>query len=641
MSRSNVQSLFFITLPDLRKLCSVNISQLCDPDDGETRNNQIRICRELLFLCPELLASPVLDSFGEITVIMAITFFKTGIIQAYTQRHSLQMGTPRRVLPAILKACLSYTLTAKMAPEWNKAGQFLIAGTDFLTESGRLNAVVMELNATETQLCICVEAKSIRLPPAKLEDFDISANAVKNFYSSRDAEIQTYAISNNWCYILPSMKMGQIISISHLLPSVCPFESYTEIQKHWNILYGYKIPAVNGENEVYCNVYFKLVGERLFTYPLCCIRSQPVQCFSRVDLDGVLNLFLKDLKANMENICGFAVQMTSKPCYFTSNLNNVSTKGLSIRPVNLTAEGKYSSAVYQLPIRAAPQPRRDAVLGMPPSQERESRSSPYVVGAAGEHTEHRTPDLHSESKPTSTSSTQQPRRLVPIFKNKALKQQVNVTKILAEIRPKTQPAVTPLAKAAVLQWPPTSSFKRSNPGVGTSRPDLMQPSSTLKYSGHPSSFSSSAGNKDMESPFIKNTSLRKNPEEKCLQVDPSNVFPTSTPVLTSNGNVATMFMQSGFQHSKADLAIQACTGLAQKQKRNQIISQGDGLEYTSKKSRPIIQDVDVEEYARSNQLSKLNSATLQAWLKMNGISVKSRDKKEELVSKVIQSICEP
>nr|XP_015210133.1 PREDICTED: uncharacterized protein C18orf63 homolog isoform X4 [Lepisosteus oculatus] len=587
MSRSNVQSLFFITLPDLRKLCSVNISQLCDPDDGETRNNQIRICRELLFLCPELLASPVLDSFGEITVIMAITFFKTGIIQAYTQRHSLQMGTPRRVLPAILKACLSYTLTAKMAPEWNKAGQFLIAGTDFLTESGRLNAVVMELNATETQLCICVEAKSIRLPPAKLEDFDISANAVKNFYSSRDAEIQTYAISNNWCYILPSMKMGQIISISHLLPSVCPFESYTEIQKHWNILYGYKIPAVNGENEVYCNVYFKL--------------------------------------------------MTSKPCYFTSNLNN----GLSIRPVNLTAEGKYSSAVYQLPIRAAPQPRRDAVLGMPPSQERESRSSPYVVGAAGEHTEHRTPDLHSESKPTSTSSTQQPRRLVPIFKNKALKQQVNVTKILAEIRPKTQPAVTPLAKAAVLQWPPTSSFKRSNPGVGTSRPDLMQPSSTLKYSGHPSSFSSSAGNKDMESPFIKNTSLRKNPEEKCLQVDPSNVFPTSTPVLTSNGNVATMFMQSGFQHSKADLAIQACTGLAQKQKRNQIISQGDGLEYTSKKSRPIIQDVDVEEYARSNQLSKLNSATLQAWLKMNGISVKSRDKKEELVSKVIQSICEP
>lgn len=58
----------------------------------------------------------------------------------------------------------------------------------------------------------------------------------------------------------------------------------------------------------------------LSTYPLSCIRSQPIQFFPRVDLEGVLQSFLSDLKSKLPHICGFPVKMTMKPCYYTQEL---------------------------------------------------------------------------------------------------------------------------------------------------------------------------------------------------------------------------------------------------------------------------------------------------------------------------------
>lgn len=65
---------------------------------------------------------------------------------------------------------------------------------------------------------------------------------------------------------------------------------------------------------------------------------------------------------------------------------------------------------------------------------------------------------------------------------------------------------------------------------------------------------------------------------------------------------------------------------------------GDTFESQPKRLKPSVLDVD--EYAKSNQLSKVNSVTLQAWLKSRGVSVCSKVKKEQLVSKVMQCLSE-
>nr|XP_021325904.1 uncharacterized protein C18orf63 homolog [Danio rerio] len=283
MSGSGAQSLFSLDLPDLRNLCCVNLFFPNSHDEGELRNKQVKTCRELILMQSDIVASPVLGHYGGISVIMTTALHKTGFIQAFAEKHGLQLCPPQRVFPAILQNCLSYTVTTKLAPKWNKAGQYLIAGKDFLSDTGKLNAVVLEMNITETQLCGNVEVKTVRLPPAEIQDFDFPAPVVINFLHTKEAVLHT-VMPNSWCHILPSMKKGQIISISRRIPEESPFQSYLDIQKHWSNMvntnikqfrhifllkysYGYQLPSVGEEDVIYCSVYFKPIGDKLFTYP--------------------------------------------------------------------------------------------------------------------------------------------------------------------------------------------------------------------------------------------------------------------------------------------------------------------------------------------------------------------------------------
>ncbi|XP_034562538.1 uncharacterized protein C18orf63 [Notolabrus celidotus] len=165
MSGEAHQTMFFLGLPDLRKLCCVTLTLQKQEQGEEPRSKQIKTCRELVLLYADVLASPTLDSFTEITAVMASSFFQKGILQLFGRTCSLQVGSPHCVFPGIIQACLSYSLITRLAPRWNKAGLYLISGKDFLTEAGRLNAVSLELSTTEGQLCISIEASAVRLPP--------------------------------------------------------------------------------------------------------------------------------------------------------------------------------------------------------------------------------------------------------------------------------------------------------------------------------------------------------------------------------------------------------------------------------------------------------------------------------------------
>uniref|UniRef100_A0A8C3PIS0 Chromosome 18 open reading frame 63 n=1 Tax=Calidris pygmaea TaxID=425635 RepID=A0A8C3PIS0_9CHAR len=362
MNDSRHQSLFFVSLPELQKLCAGTITLSSHLPETETRNTQIKICRQLLFLYQDILSAPVIGTLNQISVVMAISFYKSGICQAYIEKQGATLEAPQTVSPAVLQTCLSYTLTARLAPRWNKAGHLLVQGKDFLSCSGRQNAVVLDLNVSERQLCISVEACSIRLPPPELGDFDISANTLKLFDSNENTVIHQHSILSNWCYVLPSMKMGQIINISHVIPPESPFRSYEEFQMHWKNLYGYILPENLEETKIYFSVYFKPIGERFFTYPLSCIRSQPVQYFPRTDSESVLNSFLSDMKRNLSHLCGFPVKMTSKALYAAHELS----KAPDIKSKHMKLDGEMVCVVSltQAPPRKQTLPRTSSPCNM-------------------------------------------------------------------------------------------------------------------------------------------------------------------------------------------------------------------------------------------------------------------------------------
>ncbi|XP_058133877.1 uncharacterized protein C18orf63 homolog [Dasypus novemcinctus] len=338
MNDSRQQSLFFIALPDLHKLCAVRIILSNDVAETEIRSAQMKMCRQLLLLHQDILISPVPGLLNQIWVVMAIPFYKAGKLNAYIEKYGAKAETPQRVIPVILQNCLSYSLTARLAPAWNKTGHLLVQGSDFLSQMGKQNAVVLDINVTETQVCLSVEACTIRLPPPELREFDISERIIKEFDTNKNAVIETHSILSNWCYVLPSMKMGQIINILHNIPSDCPFHSYEDFQMHWDDLYGYKLPEDCGTTKIYCSIYFRMIGERVFTYPLSCIRSQPIQFFPRVDLEGVLKSFLSVLKSKLPHICGFSIRMTNKPCYYTQELTKPYLQENKVKPPNLTTK---------------------------------------------------------------------------------------------------------------------------------------------------------------------------------------------------------------------------------------------------------------------------------------------------------------
>ncbi|XP_054549964.1 uncharacterized protein C18orf63 homolog [Talpa occidentalis] len=336
MAGAAPQSLFFLALPDLRQLCAVGV--LLRGAGSEARGLQMTLCRQLLFLHQDILTSPVPGVVNQIWVVMAVPFYKAGKLNVYIEKYGAKMEAAQRVLPVILQNCLSYSLMARLAPAWNKTGHLLVQGREFLSQAGKQNAVVLDINVTETHICLSIEVYTIRLPPPELSDFGISQRVIKDFETNTDAVIEGHSILSNWCYILPSMKMGQVLSVLHTMPPDCPFHSFDDFRMHWDTLYGYKLPEDCRNSKVYCSIYFKMIGGRTFTYPLSCIRSQPVQFFPRVDLEGVLKSFLSDLKSKLPHICGFPIKMTAEPCYHTRELTKPSAQESKVKPPNLTTK---------------------------------------------------------------------------------------------------------------------------------------------------------------------------------------------------------------------------------------------------------------------------------------------------------------
>ncbi|XP_051707057.2 uncharacterized protein C18orf63 homolog [Oryctolagus cuniculus] len=449
MSNSKQQLLFFVTLPDLQKLCAVRFILSNGVTDTEMRSTQMKMCRQLLFLHQEILTSPVPGLLNQIWVVMAIPFYKAGKLNAYTEKYGAKVEAPQRVIPVILQNCLSYSLTARLAPAWNRAGHLLVQGRDFLSQIGKQSAVVLDINVTETQVCLSIEAYTVRLPPPELEEFNISQSIIKDFLTNKNAVIASHSILSSWCYILPSMKMGQITNILHTIPTDCPLHSYEDLRMHWDDLYGYRLPEDCGNVKTYCSIYFKMIGEKTFTYPLSCIRSQPIQFFPRVDLETVLKSFLSDLKSKLPHICGFPIKMTNKPCYYTQELIKPHFQENKVKPPNLTTKHLFRTCVTQatsrtpalaptLPPCSVAVGHKGALLSSQPKPGifSASHSQPEAVSGRRIPGSNQVPQEHLEmSKPSRenaqanhtnlSSQSKITPKFVPIFKTKLLQTNKN------------------------------------------------------------------------------------------------------------------------------------------------------------------------------------------------------------------------
>ncbi|CAF94507.1 unnamed protein product [Tetraodon nigroviridis] len=196
----------------------------------------MKTSRELVLLYPDVLASPALESFTEITVVMALKFFQMGVIQMFGTRRRLMLAPPQCVLPGVLQACLSFSVVTRLSPRWNKVGLYLVSGEGVVSERGKMDAIRVEWSTSEGRLCLKVEVDAIRIPPPTLEDLDLPPLVLRRFWADPDSVLEPSPAGGVWCHVLPSMKKGQMITIGRKLPQDGPFRTYGDLQNHWKSL---------------------------------------------------------------------------------------------------------------------------------------------------------------------------------------------------------------------------------------------------------------------------------------------------------------------------------------------------------------------------------------------------------------------
>ncbi|XP_055006670.1 uncharacterized protein LOC110163973 [Boleophthalmus pectinirostris] len=663
---SGVQpSLFFVSLPDLKSLCCVTLK--LQDDYEEPRTKQITTCRELVLLFSDVLAAPALDSFTEITAVMAIQFFRSGLLQGFVQRHCLQMIRVEPVFPGTLQVCVSFSLVSRLAPNWNKAGLYLINGRDFLLETGRLTAVSLELSSSEGKLCMSVQPSAIRLLPTTLEDFGLSPVVLRRFCSDPDSVLDPYQTGGPvWCHVLPSLKKGQIITISRKLPTDGPFKSYRELQIHWDRLYGYRLPDQEEEQLVYCSVYFKLVGPNLFTYPLCCIRLSPVQRCPRVDQQGALSCFMDDVTQTFPAVCGFPTKISTKSTFTTTTLNPASR--LTSSPLNLSDLSCSRSVLSHLPPppRPGPPPPGPPLgpgppppgppLGPGPGPSSLSRSvklffgcqpapAPPLSFSSGFFSSQRSssslaPDFSDVFKPSSSINTfftvfeasssfpppppppppppflLEKAKFVPIFRSKPPSQLVNV----ALLKAKKQ-------NVERLTLPPALNSHRSThapavpPAVPSRVPTGAQTSLNVKRIP-----TFSPKTRMRPALIVIPDEKEERPEKKSKPVVTFNLEQTEKTESKSKSKSS----RKGPEALKTKSVLKTST--------EERPTKNLQREEKTKPARAA-RDVDVEKMARNNQLSRVSSVKMLQWLRARGLNVQKLPK-DQLMLKVMGCLAE-
>ncbi|XP_060580603.1 uncharacterized protein C18orf63-like [Ruditapes philippinarum] len=333
--------ILFATPPPLEQLCALTIRLSTTTQSAAKFQPQVIKCREFIFTEPEVIGTPSPDITDHCFHLVAkVSFINSGKLQARISRIGLQVTTPYKVTTELYESCLRYTLLARLSPNWNKAGPWLIQGRDFLTHKGCANAVKMNVNVHQNELFFTLEAAVLKLAPLHVTDLDIIGNHLKVFLTNPMAQLDHDSIASDWCFILPSMKRGRIVSISHEIPEDSPFKTYRDLKRHWKNTYGYRLPESEDDINFY-QIRFGPQGGKLFTYPFCfnmckniceyisltlrtypevCLRGRELQKVARVDPKPILRSFMLEIQSKFPTVCGCPIKLQSKAKFTVTDL---------------------------------------------------------------------------------------------------------------------------------------------------------------------------------------------------------------------------------------------------------------------------------------------------------------------------------
>eukprot|EP00794_Sanderia_malayensis_P019009 gene19009-20921_t len=665
------EAIFCCNYPDICSqsvLHAVEATCLSNKAQPVETSIQPTCCRELIFTEPDIILSPQMDYPDRIVIILQKEKLYSEHFTVKLKALGVELQNEVDVTPELFQYCLAFTLRHRLAPLWNKIGDFMVQ--EFFSEK-----VKVFLKTEESAMQYVSNSFVI------IEDFFVAPNMLKAFQANDNCVIQDTSIDNNRCYVIPSMKEAFVCSISRLLPKTSPFTSYEELRKHWKLMYGYHLPT----NSCDCYYNVRFYGETMFT------SNEPV-FFYRCDSESIQSTFLKDLNLRVPSICGIPITLSRaplrqeirlckaiadsesflqrKPSPKTTALKALPTSFVNHDVLGPTSDAKQISSV------------NDTVKSLVPVSETKPRLVPSF-------TKRRYP-MAIKTNTFDNSKVQKIRKTAPVVvaaktidqSVKKSTEQVNpklsVSKMLGNSsvpvdRPRTTPSASLSGRIAVASsvikannrhtaakpCRATASFEKpkslplnlaSQQTVGPSTKQQIGQQSTEEFVGKPPREIAPPPPLLERQGSSLGLSLAYQILQDCSHDDVDDddfeeqpVFAGKRQQLMPQATPCKLAKSSSLQFATEPIKIPVdLLGSVDPQKRFTNFSQipkskSSNIQKQARKSRskPVADaNLDMKELVRRNELKKANVASLKAWLKEKGVAFKANSKKEDLTQLV-------
>ncbi|XP_063235052.1 uncharacterized protein C18orf63-like [Bacillus rossius redtenbacheri] len=134
---------------------------------------------------------------------MTHEFFKTGKIQLQLEKLKMNVYSSISLSNDVYESCLRYTILAHIAPQWNKVGEYLVQGRNFLDNESPMNAVKMDIGMKNNEMFLVLWPARVRFNKMDFQDLDVSSKMKEQVLSDKSGEKIQMHIGDQMIHVLP------------------------------------------------------------------------------------------------------------------------------------------------------------------------------------------------------------------------------------------------------------------------------------------------------------------------------------------------------------------------------------------------------------------------------------------------------
>ncbi|KYN32394.1 hypothetical protein ALC56_13251 [Trachymyrmex septentrionalis] len=299
--------IFNVTIPPKDGLCCMICKIINSENDSLIYSNYCRNklkCGQFLRETPQAMAAPItnrklLELGNSLYVIVTKDFLENYTFRDHCDALNIQIVDLLDPFPNyIYKMCLLYTVEHRLAPQWNKVGLYLVEGRDFLSSTGSVNAIMLNIkDIRDNSAQFHVEAINLKIPFLRLNTIHPSQH------------------SQPPIRVLPSLKMATVLSISKEIKEKHLFKNYEDIRTYWKNMHGYILPD-HKEDLLFYSIEFFYFKSCVYLYPETCLTSGPLKILPPTkDPVSRIYKFAGDLRGRVTKLCGHQLDVCPENTY--------------------------------------------------------------------------------------------------------------------------------------------------------------------------------------------------------------------------------------------------------------------------------------------------------------------------------------